>query len=119
MTLADIPHGSAVFVDANTFVYHFISEPTYGGACTSFLERIERQEIEGVGLAAHPRRGVPPVDDDRSMLSSWVAVPGHRRAIATPSLKALTKRGLAPSLSSTRHKIGHLRGACPRFVRAS
>ncbi len=47
MTLADIPHGSAVFVDANTFVYHFISEPTYGGACTSFLERIERQEIEG------------------------------------------------------------------------
>ena len=57
MTLAEIPHGSAVFVDANTFVYHFISESTYGGACTSFLERIKRQEIEGwVSPHILPRR---------------------------------------------------------------
>jgi predicted nucleic acid-binding protein len=47
MTFADIPPSIAVFLDANTFVYHFISEPTYGAACTSLLERIARQEIEG------------------------------------------------------------------------
>jgi len=47
MTFADIPAAAAVFLDANTFVYHFISDPNYGAACTSLLERIERQEIEG------------------------------------------------------------------------
>ncbi len=44
---ADIPDGTTVFIDANPFVYHFIFDPTCGTACTSLLERIERQEIEG------------------------------------------------------------------------
>ena len=30
MTFADIPAGSSVFVDANTFVYHFQPHPLYG-----------------------------------------------------------------------------------------
>ncbi len=47
MTFADLPAGAAVFLDANTFVYHFIADPSYGAACTSLLERLERQEIEG------------------------------------------------------------------------
>jgi predicted nucleic acid-binding protein len=47
MTFADVPAGESVFLDANTFVYHFISDPRYGAACTSLLERLERQEIEG------------------------------------------------------------------------
>jgi predicted nucleic acid-binding protein len=46
MTFADIAMGAAVFVDANTFVYHFIADPTFGTACTSLLERVEKKEIE-------------------------------------------------------------------------
>jgi hypothetical protein len=34
MTFASIPAGTAVFVDANTFIYHFTNDPNYGVACT-------------------------------------------------------------------------------------
>ena len=47
MTFDDIPSGAAVFIDANSIIYHFISEPTYGVASTKFLERLELNEIEG------------------------------------------------------------------------
>ena len=47
MTFADIPAGAAVFFDANTFVYHFTSEPTYGAAYTAILERLQSRDIEG------------------------------------------------------------------------
>ena len=47
MTFADLGAGSAVFVDANTLVYHFQPHPVLGAACTAFVERIERQELPG------------------------------------------------------------------------
>ena len=47
MTFADIPSGAAVFIDANSIIYHFISEPTYGAASTKLLERLEFNDIEG------------------------------------------------------------------------
>jgi len=47
MTFADLQRGDAVFVDANIFVCHFAPDPALGGACTQFLERIERQELVG------------------------------------------------------------------------
>jgi len=47
MIFADMPSGAAVFLDANTFVYHLISEQRYGPACTALLERVERHDIEG------------------------------------------------------------------------
>ncbi len=47
MTFADLPAGAAIFLDANTFVSHFVAEPNYGVACTSLLERLERRELEG------------------------------------------------------------------------
>ena len=47
MTFADILAGSAVFLDANTFIYHFIADPAYGPACTALLDRIEHQEVQG------------------------------------------------------------------------
>jgi predicted nucleic acid-binding protein len=47
MTFADIPGGATVFLDANTFIYHFTSQASYGAACTSLLERVEHCEIEG------------------------------------------------------------------------
>jgi predicted nucleic acid-binding protein len=51
MTFADLPVGAAVFVDANTFVYHLTADPTFGAACTVLLDRIENQDFEGVTSA--------------------------------------------------------------------
>jgi len=47
MIFSSIPAGSAVFVDANTLIYHFTNEPQFGPACTQFIERIELQDILG------------------------------------------------------------------------
>ena len=40
--------GGAIFLDANPFVYHFVSDPQYGAACSGLLQRIEDQEIQGL-----------------------------------------------------------------------
>ena len=48
MIFADLPNGESVFIDANTYVYHFGPDPVFGMACHEVLERIERQEIRGV-----------------------------------------------------------------------
>ena len=47
MTFADLPAAAAVFLDANTIVYHFSRNARYGPACTDLLERIARQEFAG------------------------------------------------------------------------
>ncbi len=47
MIFADIPDGSSVFVDANTFVYHFAADPVLKAACTQLLDRIERNLVHG------------------------------------------------------------------------
>jgi predicted nucleic acid-binding protein len=41
MIFTDLPTGAAVFVDANTFVYHFSRDPQLGPACMALLDRIE------------------------------------------------------------------------------
>jgi predicted nucleic acid-binding protein len=48
MTFADIPGGVTVFLDANTFVYAILADPVHGAACKALLDRVERQDIEGV-----------------------------------------------------------------------
>lgn len=47
MIFADLPAGVAVFVDANTLIYHFTNHSKYGAACTALVERIEHKEITG------------------------------------------------------------------------
>ncbi len=47
MIFADLPSGDSVFVDANTFVYHFQPHLVFGQACTDLLERIET--LRGTG----------------------------------------------------------------------
>jgi len=47
MTFKDIPAGSAVFLDANTFVYAVLAHPVHGVACSALLDRIEKQDIQG------------------------------------------------------------------------
>ncbi|MGP0069402.1 MAG: type II toxin-antitoxin system VapC family toxin [Isosphaeraceae bacterium] len=47
MTFAQVPAAAAVFLDANTLVYHFTRHPTFGPACTQLAKRIERQHLAG------------------------------------------------------------------------
>jgi len=47
MTFVDLPDGESVFVDANTFVYHFQPHPTWGAACNQFMSRIEQGRLVG------------------------------------------------------------------------
>jgi predicted nucleic acid-binding protein len=47
MTFEQIPPGAAIFLDANTLVYHFANEPAYGAACTHLLRRIEQRQVLG------------------------------------------------------------------------
>lgn len=47
MTFDDLVSPADVFVDANTFIYHFTADPKWGAGCTRLLERIEHQELRG------------------------------------------------------------------------
>jgi uncharacterized protein len=47
MTFADLAAGDAVFLDANTLIYHCTIDPAYGRACTDLLDRVGRGEITG------------------------------------------------------------------------
>jgi predicted nucleic acid-binding protein len=47
MSFDDLVSPADVFLDANTFIYHFTSDPKWGAACTRLLERIEFQELRG------------------------------------------------------------------------
>ena len=47
MTFADLAAGDALFVDANTLVYHCTLDPVHGLACTDLLDRIGCGEIAG------------------------------------------------------------------------
>ena len=46
MIFADLLLGEAVFLDANTFVYHFAPHPVFGSPCTQLLDRAGRAEIQ-------------------------------------------------------------------------
>lgn len=52
MTFLDLVAGDAVFVDANTFVYHAAPDPLLGPPCGDLLRRIEKQEILGFTSSA-------------------------------------------------------------------
>ncbi len=47
MTFADLVRGDSVFLDANTFVFHFQPHAVFGPPCTDLLKRIELQEFSG------------------------------------------------------------------------
>jgi predicted nucleic acid-binding protein len=51
VTFDDLQNGDAVFVDANTLIYHFTNHAKYGAACTRLVERIENKELQGFTLA--------------------------------------------------------------------
>ena len=45
MTFVDLQLGEAVFLDANTFLYHFGPDPVLGPPCGQLLQRIENHEL--------------------------------------------------------------------------
>ena len=47
MTFGQLPAGVAIFLDANTLIYHFASDVTYGTACTQLLKRVELHHVHG------------------------------------------------------------------------
>src|SRR5947209_6141768 len=47
MTFAQIPLSAAIFLDANSLIYHFTNDPAYGAACTQLLKRVEQQQLQG------------------------------------------------------------------------
>jgi predicted nucleic acid-binding protein len=47
MNFAQIPAAAAVFLDANTLVYHFTNHPTFGAACIQLVKQIEHQHLAG------------------------------------------------------------------------
>lgn len=51
MTFADIPAGATLFLDANTFVYHYSQHPVLALPGTDLLDRIGHNEISGVTSA--------------------------------------------------------------------
>jgi predicted nucleic acid-binding protein len=51
MTFASIPHGSRLFLDANTLVYYFTADLHFDAACLQLVDRIARQEIQGITSA--------------------------------------------------------------------
>jgi predicted nucleic acid-binding protein len=51
MTFDQIPSGTEVFLDANTLIYHFTGDSTYGAACTRLVERIEQNDLQGLTSA--------------------------------------------------------------------
>jgi len=48
MTLDQVPSGTRVLIDSNILIFHFEPHPTFGPICQRFIERVERQDIEGV-----------------------------------------------------------------------
>lgn len=47
MTFLDLIPGDSVFLDANTFVYHFDPDLRWSNSCGQLLQRIQNQEITG------------------------------------------------------------------------
>jgi predicted nucleic acid-binding protein len=51
MTFTVIPQGASVFVDANTFVFHFSKHPALAVPCMEFLDRVSRHELQALTSA--------------------------------------------------------------------
>ena len=47
-SLAEIPDGTSVFIDANVFIYHFSGPTPLSTACSAFLQRVEDGLLRGL-----------------------------------------------------------------------
>jgi predicted nucleic acid-binding protein len=115
MTFAQIPAAAAVFVDANTLVYHFTNHPTFGPACTQLVKRIENQQVAGfisthvlsemahrlMTLEAIDRFGWPPAGIAARLRRHHVEIPKltlHAQAVAQIPLLRIQTVTITPPL---------------------
>jgi predicted nucleic acid-binding protein len=98
MTFVQIPPGTAIFLDANTLIYHFSNERTYGPACTQLIKRVELGDLSGFTSA-------PALADVAHRLMTLEAM--NRNAWPQAGLAARLKKhhGEIPHLSIYRQAI--------------
>jgi predicted nucleic acid-binding protein len=115
MNFAQVPAGAAIFLDANTLVYHFTSHPTFGPACTQLVKRIEHQHLTGfisthvlseiahrlMTLEAVDRFGWPPTGIAARLRKHHVEIPKlslHVQAVAQIPLMGIQAVAITPPL---------------------
>ena len=115
MTFAQIPAAAAVFLDANTLVYHFTHHPTFGPACTQLVKRIENQDVAGfisthvlseiahrlMTLEALDRFGWPPAGIAARLRKHHIEIPKltlHVQAVAQLPLLGIQAVTITPPL---------------------
>jgi predicted nucleic acid-binding protein len=115
MTFAQIPAAAAVFLDANTLVYHFTSHPVFGPACTQLVKQIEQQHLTGVisthvlGDVAHrlmtlealERFSWPPAGIAARLRKHHIEIPKltlHVQAVSQIPLLGIQTVAIIPSL---------------------
>ena len=86
MTFVQIPRGAAVFLDANTLVYHFANHPTFGAACTDLVKRIEQHELTGF-VSTHVLSELAHRLMTLEAGPVWLASRGDRGPLAQTSLR--------------------------------
>jgi mRNA interferase HigB len=65
MTFANLANNSSLFVDANTFIYHFTLHPHFASPSTKLLGRIARQEIRGFNIGGNKYRLITAIHYNR------------------------------------------------------
>ncbi len=115
MTFGQVPAAAAVFLDANTLVYHFTNHPTFGPACTQLVRQIEHQQLTGfisthvlseiahrlMTLEAVDRFGWPPTGIAARLRKHHVEIPKltlHVQAVAQIPLMGIQAVAIAPPL---------------------
>jgi predicted nucleic acid-binding protein len=115
LTFAQIPAGVAVFLDANTLVYHFANDPAFGADCARLVTRIEQQQLAGflsthvlsevahrlMTLEAIKRFGLPPAGIAARLRKHHSEIPKltiHIQAIARIPLLGLQTIAITPAL---------------------
>ena len=115
MTFSQIPRGTAIFLDANTLVYHFTAHPVFGPACTNLLKRIEQRDLQGfvsthilselahrlMTLEAIDRFGWPPAGIAARLRKHHTEIPklsAHVQAIARITLLGIQVCPVTPPL---------------------
>src|SRR5262249_5233453 len=118
MTFAQIPPGAAVFLDANTLVYHFANHPTFGPACTQLVQQIEQGQLAGflstpvlsevahrlMTLEALDRFGWAPARIAARLRKHHAEIPklnAHVQAIARVPLLGIQVLGITQALVET------------------
>jgi predicted nucleic acid-binding protein len=87
MTFADLAVGDSVFLDANTFVFHFAPDPAYGPACGQLVQQIQNQQLKGftsthvLGEVAHRLMVL-----EASTFGGWVSGNVKRRLKQQPAV---------------------------------